>query len=167
MQRCLIADLDVNALLSGAYERQFIQSQKRISQYLCHSLGCHSARRRDHRHDPAFAGVIFEGDGQDCGIDYDVRNPDIYESFHSFGDGQGRHDNADNGAFFRPYRAFQFGDGFTNMITPTSGVLMAVLGMARIPYGKWVKWVWKFILTLVIIGFLLLMPAVLYDLQGF
>lgn len=53
------------------------------------------------------------------------------------------------------------------MITPTSGVLMAVLGMARIPYGKWVKWVWKFILTLVIIGFLLLMPAVLYDLQGF
>ena len=30
--------------------------------------------------------------------------------------------------------AFQFGDGFTNMVTPTSGVLMASLAMARIPY---------------------------------
>nr|MCR5013389.1 AbgT family transporter [Bacteroidales bacterium] len=29
--------------------------------------------------------------------------------------------------------AFQFGDGFTNMITPTSGVLIATLGVARIP----------------------------------
>lgn len=53
--------------------------------------------------------------------------------------------------------AFQFGDGFTNMITPTSGVLMAVLGMARIPYAKWVKWVWKFILALILIGFALLL----------
>ena len=30
--------------------------------------------------------------------------------------------------------AFQFGDGFTNMITPTSGVLIATLGVARIPW---------------------------------
>ena len=30
--------------------------------------------------------------------------------------------------------AFQFGDGFTNMITPCSGVLMAVLSVAKIPY---------------------------------
>ena len=35
--------------------------------------------------------------------------------------------------------AFQFGDGFTNMLTPTSGVLIGVLGMARIPYGTWLK----------------------------
>ncbi|BAX80972.1 AbgT family transporter [Labilibaculum antarcticum] len=35
--------------------------------------------------------------------------------------------------------AFQFGDGFTNMITPTSGVLIGVLGVAKIPYDKWVK----------------------------
>lgn len=63
--------------------------------------------------------------------------------------------------------AFQFGDGFTNMITPTSGVLMAVLGMARIPYGKWVKWAWKFILALIVLGFLLLIPAVVLELPGF
>ncbi|MGM9774802.1 MAG: YfcC family protein [Candidatus Egerieousia sp.] len=63
--------------------------------------------------------------------------------------------------------AFQFGDGFTNMITPTSGVLMAVLGIARIPFAKWVKWVWKLILALIAIGFLLLIPTVLLNLQGF
>ncbi|MCA1746600.1 MAG: AbgT family transporter, partial [Bacteroidales bacterium] len=40
--------------------------------------------------------------------------------------------------------AFQFGDGFTNMITPTSAVLIGVLGIARIPYEKWVKWILPF-----------------------
>ena len=63
--------------------------------------------------------------------------------------------------------AFQFGDGFTNMITPTSGVLIAVLGVSRIPYDKWFRWAWKFILTLVILGFLLLIPTVLIPLNGF
>ena len=63
--------------------------------------------------------------------------------------------------------AFQFGDGFTNMITPCSGVLMAVLSVARIPYEKWFKWVWKFILVLIVIGFLLLLPTLWLDLPGF
>lgn len=63
--------------------------------------------------------------------------------------------------------AFQFGDGFTNMITPCSGVLMAVLSVAKIPYTQWVKWVWKFILLLVVVGFLLLLPTVLMSLPGF
>ena len=63
--------------------------------------------------------------------------------------------------------AFQFGDGFTNMITPCSGVLMAVLSVAKIPYEKWVKWAWKFILLLVAVGFLLLLPTLFMDLPGF
>ena len=63
--------------------------------------------------------------------------------------------------------AFQFGDGFTNMITPTSGVLIAVLGVARIPYHKWVKWVWPLITILIIVGFLLLIPTVTMELNGF
>ena len=63
--------------------------------------------------------------------------------------------------------AFQFGDGFTNMITPCSGVLMAVLSVAKIPYEKWVKWIWKFILLLVVVGFLLLLPTLFMDLPGF
>lgn len=63
--------------------------------------------------------------------------------------------------------AFQFGDGFTNMITPTSGVLIAVLGMAKIPYSKWLKFIWKFILTLIIIGLLLLLPTIFVQIPGF
>ena len=63
--------------------------------------------------------------------------------------------------------AFQFGDGFTNMITPCSGVLMAVLSVAKIPYEKWVKWAWKFILLLVVVGFLLLLPTLFINLPGF
>ena len=63
--------------------------------------------------------------------------------------------------------AFQFGDGFTNMITPCSGVLMAVLSVARIPYEKWFRWIWKFILSLILVGFLLLLPTLFLDLPGF
>ncbi len=63
--------------------------------------------------------------------------------------------------------AFQFGDGFTNMLTPTSGVLIAVLGVAKIPYATWVKWVWKFILALIVIGFLLLLPTIFIHFPGF
>lgn len=63
--------------------------------------------------------------------------------------------------------AFQFGDGFTNMITPTSGVLIAVLTIARVPYGKWFKLILPFIILLIITGFLLLLPTLYFDLNGF
>jgi uncharacterized ion transporter superfamily protein YfcC len=63
--------------------------------------------------------------------------------------------------------AFQFGDGFTNMITPTSPVLIGVLGIARIPYEKWVKWIIPFMIILIITGWILLLPTVLMDLSGF
>ena len=63
--------------------------------------------------------------------------------------------------------AFQFGDGFTNMITPTSGVLMAVLGVSRIPYDKWFRWSWKFMIFLILLGALLLLPTVLIPMNGF
>ena len=63
--------------------------------------------------------------------------------------------------------AFQFGDGFTNMITPTSGVLIGVLGVAKIPYDKWVKWFGGFMVVLIILGFLLLIPTVTMELNGF
>ncbi len=62
--------------------------------------------------------------------------------------------------------AFQFGDGFTNMITPTSGVLVAALAMARIPYSTWVKWIWKMVLVLLVLGLLLLLPTVFFPLAG-
>jgi uncharacterized ion transporter superfamily protein YfcC len=53
------------------------------------------------------------------------------------------------------------------MITPTSGVLIGVLGVARIPYDIWAKWIFKFIILLIILGGLLLIPTVMMDLNGF
>ena len=63
--------------------------------------------------------------------------------------------------------AYQFGDGFTNMVTPTSGVLMAALAMARIPYTRWVRWIWKMVPVLLVLGFLLLIPTVFLSPAGF
>ncbi len=63
--------------------------------------------------------------------------------------------------------AFHIGDGFTNMITPTSGVMIGVLEVARIPFNKWFRWAWKLILLLVILGWILLLPTVLIPLTGF
>ncbi len=55
--------------------------------------------------------------------------------------------------------AFNFGDGFTNSIIPTSAELMAYLAVAKIPYQKWVKFIWKLMLTWIISGAVLLMIA--------
>lgn len=63
--------------------------------------------------------------------------------------------------------AFHIGDGITNLITPTSGVLIGVLEIARIPFQKWVKWALPYIIIMVILGFLLLIPTVTMDLNGF
>ncbi|MCF0207520.1 MAG: YfcC family protein [Bacteroidales bacterium] len=63
--------------------------------------------------------------------------------------------------------AFQFGDGFTNMITPTSGVLIGALGMAKIPFNLWFKFIWKFMLALIAVGFLLCLPTLYIGLNGF
>lgn len=63
--------------------------------------------------------------------------------------------------------AYQFGDGFTNMITPTSGVLIGALGIARVPYDVWFRFFWKFIVLLIAIGFVLLIPTVTMQLNGF
>ena len=42
--------------------------------------------------------------------------------------------------------AYQFGDGFTNSIIPTSAALMGVLSVAKISYEKWVKFLWPLML---------------------
>lgn len=63
--------------------------------------------------------------------------------------------------------AYQFGDGFTNMITPTSGVLMGALALARVPYGVWLRWFGRILGLFVILGLLLLIPTVTLPLEGF
>ena len=56
--------------------------------------------------------------------------------------------------------AFQFGDGFGNMVIPTSAVLMGVLGAARVPWTKWVRWVWPLVVLFHVLGALILIIAV-------
>ena len=42
--------------------------------------------------------------------------------------------------------AYNFGDGFSNYILPTSSALMGILGAAKIPFGRWVKFMGKMFL---------------------
>lgn len=54
--------------------------------------------------------------------------------------------------------AFQFGDGFTNLIIPTSTVTMSVLFLAEIPYEKWLKWILPLILLFYLFSLIMLIP---------
>lgn len=56
--------------------------------------------------------------------------------------------------------AFQVGSGLVNFITPTSGVLMGALALARVPYGTYLKWVWKFVAIIAIVSVVVLSIAV-------
>lgn len=47
--------------------------------------------------------------------------------------------------------AYQFGIGVTNLITPTSGVLMGALAVANIPWSKWVRFVIPLMVVLTIL----------------
>ena len=56
--------------------------------------------------------------------------------------------------------AYQFGDGFTNMLVPTNAVLMGIIGIAGIPYDKWFKFIIPLMIKLWILGSLALITAV-------
>ena len=60
--------------------------------------------------------------------------------------------------------AYQFGDGFTNILVPTNAVLVGILAMAGIPYDRWVKFVFPFIVKAFILGSIALMIAVAIEL---
>lgn len=62
---------------------------------------------------------------------------------------------------------YQVGGGFTNLASPTSGVMVGVLSIARIPYNKWLRWFLPLLLILIVVGFLLLIPTVYMNLSGF
>ncbi len=44
--------------------------------------------------------------------------------------------------------AFTCGDGFSNTVIPTSGILMASLGLARVPYERWLRFMVPLLLQL-------------------
>ncbi len=56
--------------------------------------------------------------------------------------------------------AFQMGDGFTNMIIPTSAVLMGALTLAGVPWPSWARWVAPLQIGLFVLGLAALAVAV-------
>ena len=56
--------------------------------------------------------------------------------------------------------AFQFGDGFANMIVPTNPVLMGILGIAGIPYDRWLRFVLPLMAKLLVAASVALVIAV-------
>ncbi|SFI89136.1 YfcC family protein [Brevibacillus centrosporus] len=60
--------------------------------------------------------------------------------------------------------AFQMGDGFTNMILPTSSALMGSLAVSGITYQQWFRFMWPLMLMWVITGavFVLIGHAIAY-----
>jgi uncharacterized ion transporter superfamily protein YfcC len=61
--------------------------------------------------------------------------------------------------------AFTCGDGFSNSIIPTSGVLMAMLSLAKVPYTKWLKFMMPLFLMLMGLASVFLVIAVAIDYQ--
>jgi uncharacterized ion transporter superfamily protein YfcC len=55
--------------------------------------------------------------------------------------------------------AYQFGDGFSNILTPTSGYFMAALALAQVSFGRWVRFILPLQLIWIAVGVLLLLLA--------
>ncbi len=52
--------------------------------------------------------------------------------------------------------AFSAASGVVNLITPTSGVVMGGLAIARLPYGTWFKHISKFLIALIVVTMVIL-----------
>jgi len=48
--------------------------------------------------------------------------------------------------------AFQVGDGLTNLIVPTSGGMLAMLALARVPYDRWLRYIFPLIVILFLVS---------------
>ena len=57
--------------------------------------------------------------------------------------------------------AYQFGDGITNSLIPTSGVLMANLSIAKIKYEEWFKFVGPLMILWTLLGCIFMVIAVM------
>ena len=52
--------------------------------------------------------------------------------------------------------AFQSACGLINLLTPTSAVVMGALAIGRVPYDRWLKFSWKFLLAIFVLMLVLL-----------
>ena len=56
--------------------------------------------------------------------------------------------------------AFLFGNGITNILTPTSGTLLAYLATARVGWGEWAKFIFPLWLIYIVLAIVLLQVSV-------
>ncbi|MGN9165824.1 AbgT family transporter [Tissierellaceae bacterium HCP3S3_D8] len=49
--------------------------------------------------------------------------------------------------------AFQYGDGFTNIISPALGWTIGSAAVAKVPFQKWVKWSMPIVIIMIILSF--------------
>jgi len=61
--------------------------------------------------------------------------------------------------------AFQMGDGLTNLMVPTNAVLIGILTMARIPYERWLRFIFPFMVKAWILCSIALAVAVWIGLE--
>jgi uncharacterized ion transporter superfamily protein YfcC len=55
---------------------------------------------------------------------------------------------------------FQFGNDITHLVLPTTAATMGALAVAKIPFERWLKWVWPLFLAWVVIGAVFILFAV-------
>ena len=53
-------------------------------------------------------------------------------------------------------QAFQYGDGFTNMVSPFLGWTVGSCVMAGVPFPKWFKWVFPKVIAFILISFVIM-----------
>ncbi len=61
--------------------------------------------------------------------------------------------------------AFTCGDGFSNMVIPTSGILMASLGLAEVPYERWLRFMVPLLAQLIGVAAIFMAIAVIIGLE--
>jgi uncharacterized ion transporter superfamily protein YfcC len=56
--------------------------------------------------------------------------------------------------------AYLFGNGLMATVSPTSGLMLAMLAMAKVPYGQWVRFMLPLTLVLTAVAMVFLLVAV-------
>ena len=56
--------------------------------------------------------------------------------------------------------AFDFGDGFSNMVFPTNALLLIALSFSVVSYTKWMRWTWKLQAVILVVTSIFLAVAV-------
>ena len=59
--------------------------------------------------------------------------------------------------------AYLIGNGLTNMVTPTSGLLLAYLSTGRVPYATWIRFILPLWITLLVLSLIAAAVAVWID----